>query len=428
MKLNDLHPRDQLVDIMNRIYHSGLTTLSGGNLSIREDSGAIWITPAGGDKGRLTAADIICVHPDGRIEGAHPPSTEYPFHRAIYGRRPDLRAIVHAHPTALVSFSIARVVPDNRIIPQARRVCGPIGYAPYALTGSEQLGRVIADTFAEGFDVVLLENHGIVTGGGTVLEAFQRLETLEFCARTQAQAQGIGRLRSLSDDELALFDRRDAHLPEFAPDPPDGREAALRRELADFVQRGCARQLMISTEGVASVRLGADRFLITPFGEDRREITPADLVLVDGGRREAGKRPSRSAAIHRAIYERHPEVGSVFLSQAPSAMAYAVSDGHFDTRTIAESYIYLRAIPRVPFATVYEAPEAVAAAVTPRTPVLLLENDSLLVVGGTILQAFDRLEVAEYSARALIGTGAIGPLVPITAGDVADLDRAFNLP
>ena len=130
MNFELLHPRDQLVAIMDRIYHNGMTTLSGGNLSIKDDNGDIWITPAGVDKGKLTPKDMIRMHADGTVEGPHKPSSEYPFHRAIYKLRPDINAIVHAHPPALVSFSIVRAVPDTRIIPQANRVCGPVGYAP----------------------------------------------------------------------------------------------------------------------------------------------------------------------------------------------------------------------------------------------------------------------------------------------------------
>lgn len=203
MNFELMHPRDQLVHIMNRIYQGGMTTLSGGNLSIKDENGDIWITPATVDKGKLTPDDIMCVHRDGQVEGPHLPSSEYPFHRAIYTSRPDLQAIVHAHPPALVAFSIAREIPDTSIIPQAQRVCGPVGYAPYALTGSEQLGAKIAETFAAGYYVVLLENHGIVTGGDSLLEAFQRLETLDFCARTLMQAKGLGPVISLTTEQLA---------------------------------------------------------------------------------------------------------------------------------------------------------------------------------------------------------------------------------
>ena len=108
MKFSLQHPRDQLVAIMKRIYGYGMTTTSGGNLSILDDNGDIWCTPAGVDKGSLLPEDIVRVTAEGNIHGIHRPSSEYPFHRVIYERRPDIRSIVHAHPTALVSFSIVR--------------------------------------------------------------------------------------------------------------------------------------------------------------------------------------------------------------------------------------------------------------------------------------------------------------------------------
>ena len=135
------HPRDEIVQAMERIYRYRMTTTSGGNLSIRDENGDIWITPARIDKGSLRREDIVCVRADGRVEGLHRPSSELPFHQGIYRRRPDIRAVVHAHPVALVAFSICRKVPDTSLFPQARHVCGEVGYAPYALPGSEQLGR-----------------------------------------------------------------------------------------------------------------------------------------------------------------------------------------------------------------------------------------------------------------------------------------------
>src|ERR1700693_1966790 len=100
-----LHPRDQIVSIMERIYGHEMTTTSGGNISVRDENGDVWITPARVDKGSLRQEDVIRVRADGGVEGPHRPSSEHPFHRGIYRERPDLRAIVHAHPVALVAFS-----------------------------------------------------------------------------------------------------------------------------------------------------------------------------------------------------------------------------------------------------------------------------------------------------------------------------------
>ena len=105
-----------------------------------------------------------------------------------------MRAIVHAHAPALVSFSIARQIPDTSVLPQAAALCGPVGYAPYALTGSELLGERIAETFAAGHDIVILENHGAVAVGATLLQAFARLEALELAARTLIRAAALGEI------------------------------------------------------------------------------------------------------------------------------------------------------------------------------------------------------------------------------------------
>ena len=100
---------------MQRIYRYRMTTTSGGNLSIRDDRGDIWITPARVDKGTLRRDDMVCVHPDGSFTGGHRPSSEFPFHRSIYQTRPDIGGIVHAHSVALVAFSITGSVPDTRL-------------------------------------------------------------------------------------------------------------------------------------------------------------------------------------------------------------------------------------------------------------------------------------------------------------------------
>jgi L-fuculose-phosphate aldolase len=427
MNFQLLHPRDQLVAIMNRIYHHGMTTLSGGNLSIKDDNGDIWITPSGIDKGKLTPPDMICLKPDGTVEGPHKPSSELPFHRAIYQLRPDLSAIVHAHPPALVSFSIVREVPDTRIIPQANRLCGPVGYAPYALPGSEKLGESIANTFAEGYNIVILENHGMAAAGATLLDAFHRLETLDFCARTLIRARALGAVQTLAEPTLNLFDHRHNLLPEFVPTAHSSRERELRQQLAEITARAYDRHLMTSTEGVVSARLDETSFLITPTGQDRRTLALEDMVLIRSGVREAGKLPSRAVRLHEAIYGHNPDVNCIMTAQSPNATAYAITAANFDSRTIPESFILLRDVPLVPFKTLYTRPEAVAEMVSLRRPVLLVQNDCVLTVGTDILNAFDRLEVAEFSAKSLIDTAVLGPLVPIGDAEIADLEIAFGL-
>lgn len=419
-----LPPRHQLAELMSRLYHQGLTTSSGGNLSIR-DGDAIWITPAAVDKGMLTPDDMMCVHADGSLSGRHRPSSEYPFHRMIYDARPDLKALVHAHPSALVSFSIVRKVPDTRINPQSRDICGEVGYAPYALPGSEALGEKIAGTFSQGHNVVLLENHGAVTGGETLLQAFQRLETLEFCAQINILAGRLGQYRVLDDAETALFFHRAHDLLVFTPQRRTSRELELRREISAFVRRAYTRKLMIGTGGTVSARIDDTAFLITPYGADRCYLSPEEVVLIAGGQREAGILPSRAVRLHEAIYQAHPHIGCIMSAQPPHATTYAIAERRFDTRTIPESYIVLRDLPILPYGWQYTEPARVAAMLSKDTPILLLQNDAVLATGATLLEAYDRVEVAEFSAQALLNTVGLGELVPIGDTDIDHLKQKF---
>lgn len=425
MNFHLLPPREQIVQIINRIYQNRMTTLSGGNLSIRDRNGDIWITPAGIDKGKLNAKDIMCVKANGEIDGPHKPSSEFPFHRRIYESRPDLKAIVHAHPPALVSFSIVRKTPDTNIIPQAKRVCGKVGYAKYALPGSEELGKNIADTFEEGFNVVLLENHGIVTGGENLLNAFHRLETLEFCARTIIQAKKLGNISVLSSKDIEEYDSRQNNLPEFELDFHSSIERQVRSDIIDIVHRAYDNFLMISTEGVVSLRLDEDNFLITPTGMGRRIMNIEDVVLIRKGKREKGKYPSRSVLMHKEIYDKNPEINCIITAQSPNVTAYAISEQEFETRTIPESFIVLRSIPKIPFGHQFDDHGSIAKIVDQDIPVVIIKNDCLLATGSNILETFDRLEVAEFSARSSIDATILGNIVPIGNSEVEDLKSEF---
>src|SRR5450755_611156 len=124
-----IHPRDEILQAIQRIYRYRMTTTSGGNLSIREDTGDIWITPARLDKGSLRREDIVCVRADGTVLGPHVPSSELPFHQEVYRERHDIHGIVHAHPVALVAFSLVHRIPDTHLFHQTRLVCGEAGFA-----------------------------------------------------------------------------------------------------------------------------------------------------------------------------------------------------------------------------------------------------------------------------------------------------------
>jgi L-fuculose-phosphate aldolase len=421
-----MHPRDQVAEIISRIYKGGLTTTSGGNISLIDESGDIWVTPAAVDKGSLTNKDIMCVKNDGSIVGPHRPSSEYPFHKAILKIRPDLKAVIHAHSPALVAFSIVRQIPNTNIIFQANAVCGPIGYAPYELPGSEELGETIAKEFAKGYFAVILENHGIVVGGSDMNDAYERFETLEFCARAQIRAKTIGEPKFLTEEQINKFEDKTLSVPEslnLVDYPSDERE--IRSDICRIVRRACDQGLMISTYGTVSVRWRENDFLITPRNKSRWDIEPDDIVQIKGGKREPGKLPSRSVQMHAEIYKRNPDINAIVLTQTPNAMAFSITGNKFDDRTIPESWILLQDVPILPFEAHFSVDDTVTSAIGPKTPAVVVQNDAIIVTGKSLLHAFDRLEVAEFSARSLIYSAPLGKMVPINDKQIDDLRKKF---
>lgn len=423
-----MHPVEQINIIIGRIYKSGMTTTSGGNISIRDANGDIWITPSGVDKGNLTVKDIMCVKKDGTVVGPHKPSSEFPFHKAIYESHPELNAIIHAHPPALVAFSIARVVPNTKIVPQAHNICGDIGFAPYGTPGSEDLGEKIAKEFTNGrFKAVIMENHGVVLGGTDMMDAYQRFETLEFCCRTIINGQRLGEVHYLSDQEVAQYvNHIPTNIQHFMNIDYPSDERALRSEMVNIIRRACDQGLMTSTYGTVSVRWRDSDFLITPRDVARWDIVPEDIVQIKNGMAEAGKTPSRSVALHQRIYQLNPHINSIICTQPVNLMAHAVSRSKFDVRTIPESWIFLQDVPSIPFGLIFNEIDEVAKMFN-HNRVILVENDSVFVTGDKLLNTFDYLEVAEFSANSLVMAQTIGPLKPIGDKEIEELRIAFNV-
>jgi L-fuculose-phosphate aldolase len=428
MRFDLMHPADQLVMIMQRIYQYGLTTTSGGNLSIRDENGDVWITPGGIDKGNLTRSDMIQIMQDGSIIGIHRPSVELPLHLDIYRTRPDLSAILHAHPPTMIAFSLVRRVPDIRLVTDVLTICGDVGVAEYAIPGSDLLGQNIAKRFREGYNTVLMENHGCVIGAKDLFSAFMAFETLDFCGRLEIDALKLGRPRALTDAQLAAAAApRSTAMAEFIPKTASSLERAARRDMCTFIHRSYEQRLVTSTQGTYSQRVNGDSFLITPYNKDRKYLQPEDLVLIKDGMCQAGKTPSRSVFLHKAIYDAHPDIGSVLIAHAPSIMAFAVTDTPFDSRLIPESYVSLRNVIKRPFLSATNDIPGTVAVFSPKTPVIIVENECVVVTGKDLLHAFDRLEVLEFSARAVIAAREIGVPILIDDEQVKEINRTFSL-
>lgn len=424
-KLNLVHPRDQITTIISRIYKRGMTTTSGGNISIIDNNGDIWVTPSAVDKGSLSPSDIVCVKKDGTIVGKHKPSSEFPFHKAIYDMRPDIKSVIHAHPPALVSFSIVRKIPDTNIISQAKHICGPIGYACYELPGSEKLGDVIAEEFKKGYKAIIMENHGTVLGGSDLTDAFERFEALELCARTIIYGSQIGTPNYLTDAQIDEFE---AQIPSLIPEMEAieyaSDEVEKRLEICEIVKRACQQGLMISTYGTVSMRWENNDFLITPTDINRWDMEIEDIVQIKGGKREKGKTPSRGTWIHQEIYKRNPKVNSIITTQSPYLMAFGVTGTYFDVRTIPESWIFLQDVNALEYGSHFktnENPEILEA----NSTAVIIQNDSVLITGDQLLQTFDYLEVAEFSAKSIVLGTCLGEMVPINDDQVEELRKKF---
>ena len=428
MNIQYIHPADQIVMFMQRVYDKKLTSMSGGNLSIRDNEGNIWITPASIDKGSLTRRDIICVRPNGDCEGPHAPSSELPFHRSVYKLRPDLNAVLHAHPPALVAFSVVRRLPELNLTPTVRYMCKNIKMAAYAIPGSQALSAEVGKVFEQGCNIALLENHGVCVGAADMLTAFQQFETLNYAAELEALATRLGEIRPLSETARQMSKTNGcSELRNVSPQPCSSEELAARRDLIALIRRSYKMGLFTAAQGTYSTRLSDGSFIITPLHADPAYLEADDLVRIQDGAKEPGKTPDADVLLHQKIYAKNPQIGAIAFAQPVHSMVFAVTDMPFDTRTIPESYILLRDVKRIPFEAAYQNLDDVAAEFDNAHPVLLVENKSVIVTGASMLQVFDRLEVMEMTAASILKAQALGTIAHIPSDEIAALKTAFHL-
>ena len=422
MNEKKMHPADQVVETINRVYYAGLTTTSGGNISMMDEEGNIFITPSSIDKGTLTRRDIVKVTPSGEKIGLHKPSCELPFHSNVYKLRPDIKAIVHAHAPAVVAFALARQIPNIQITTHTKSLLSKISTSRYALPGSLKLGDIIKEEFAKGFDIVMMDAHGAVVGAKDLDTAFSLYESLDFCARMQINAQAIGcDLNGFTNQNTLAVPQ----LETFESGTYSNEEIDFRNELCNILARSYRLKIVNSTTGTFSRRLPSGGFLITPYGKDRSCLKPEDIVKIENGRQEAGKTASRAVKLHEYIYRAHPEINSVFMAQPPHIMAFILSEQElFNARLIPESYIMLREIKKIPFSALQDY-AVLSDAITKETPIVMIDGECALSTGKDIVQAFDRMEVLEYSADSVISALRLGSVGRISDEEVTEIIDHF---
>ena len=193
--------RAAIVEVGLRLHQKGLVTATEGNISVRVENGHL-VTTSGISKGSLTPAHVVFVDQAGERPSSGPAiSSEDMMHAGIYRLRPDVQAVIHAHPPAATAFAVAHIPIDARILAESVLVLGDVPLIPYATPGTAELAAVVTEGLGKRH-AALLANHGAVTVGTTLAQAHQRMETLEHVARVALMARLLGGARELSPSDV----------------------------------------------------------------------------------------------------------------------------------------------------------------------------------------------------------------------------------
>lgn len=194
--------RRQIVRVCRRLYERGLIAGPDGNVSLRLSDERILVTPSGVSKVDVSEDDIVEISIEGRVlRGRGRPSSEIAMHLAAYRHRPDVMAVVHAHPPVATAFAVAGESLAECILPEIVFQVGQVPLVPYALPGSEAVAEQLKP-FLSNHDAFLLANHGATTLGPTLSIAHQRMESLEHTARILFAARLLGRVTPLSREAV----------------------------------------------------------------------------------------------------------------------------------------------------------------------------------------------------------------------------------
>ncbi|ARE86066.1 class II aldolase/adducin family protein [Clostridium formicaceticum] len=195
--------REEICQIGKRMYDREFVAANDGNISVRISENEIWTTPTGVSKGFMTPEMLVKVDLQGKVlEGDSKPSSELKMHLKVYEERPEIKAVVHAHPLTATVLAVAGIPLDQALLPEAIVTLGTVPIAPYATPSTEEVPESIA-SYLKDHNAVLLENHGALTWGRDILEAYYRMETLEFYAKIILTTRMLGQANELPYDKIA---------------------------------------------------------------------------------------------------------------------------------------------------------------------------------------------------------------------------------
>lgn len=244
MRLSERQLASEMAQTSRAIHQRGWVANHDGNLTVRLGADRFLATPTSVSKGAVDESMLIVVDRRRRVLKGHlRPFSELSLHFAAYDTRDDVTAVVHAHPPTATAFAVAGQGLDQPMIAEAVVSLGPrVPLAPYALPGTPETTRGVAELLST-YDAVLLENHGVLTVGSSLEQAYLRMELVEHLARIEWRARQIGNVQYLDQrDVLSLLDKREAAglgprvrgLPDAPPTQVTGGDrSALRRIVAE---------------------------------------------------------------------------------------------------------------------------------------------------------------------------------------------------
>lgn len=210
---NDSEAKESILEIGRRMYEKDFVAANDGNITCKVSPDEIWATPTGVSKGFMKDEDLLKLDLSGRViqQGKLKPSSEIKMHLRVYNENSDVMGICHAHPPVATSFSIAGIALDRAIYPEAMINLGTVPVVHYAPPGSQGIPDSVAP-YCKSHNALLLANHGAITWGSSLMEAWYRLESMEHYAMILMYTGNIiGRANLLSrdqvDDILAIRER-----------------------------------------------------------------------------------------------------------------------------------------------------------------------------------------------------------------------------
>ena len=218
--------RADIVEVGRRLHAREFIAANDGNISVRLDETRLLTTPTGVSKGFMTPDMLVMTDLQGvKLAGTRSPSTELLMHLAVYELRPEIKAVVHAHPPTATGFAVAGIPLDRAVLAEVVTTLGSIPIAEYGTPSTPELADAVRQ-FIGAHDGLLLANHGALTVADELLAAYYKMETLEHFARISLVARLLGRERLLSREEVVrLQDLRDMYgITAPAPICTDGPE------------------------------------------------------------------------------------------------------------------------------------------------------------------------------------------------------------